>query len=193
MTQVRNVAVLVGSLRKDSVNRKVAEAVQALTPNLRFNFVEIGDLPFFDQDLESDPPAEWVRLRQEIAAADAVLFLTPEYNRGLPAVLKNALDVASRPYGQSVWNGKPGAVISVTIGTQGAILANHQLRQSLVFLNVPTLAQPEVYISNALSLFGENGELINEATASFLASFGQAFSAWIEKVIDEEAPAAKAA
>jgi chromate reductase len=175
------------------VNRKVAEAVQALTPNLKFNFVEIGDLPFFDQDLESDPPAEWVRLRQEIAAADAVLFLTPEYNRGLPAVLKNALDVASRPYGQSVWNGKPGAVISVTIGTQGAILANHQLRQSLVFLNVPTLAQPEVYISNALGLFGENGELINEATASFLTSFGQAFSAWIEKVIDEEATAAKAA
>lgn len=192
MTQPRNVAVLVGSLRKDSVNRKVAKALEALTPNLKFNFVEIGDLPFFDQDLEANPPAEWVRLRGEIAAADAVLFVTPEYNRGLPAVLKNALDVASRPYGQSVWNGKPGAIVSVTIGTQGAILANHQLRSSLTFLNVPTLAQPEAYISGALSLFDENGELINESTSGFLAAFGQAFSTWIETHL-ATAPAAKAA
>lgn len=192
MTQPRNIAVLVGSLRKDSVNRKVAKALEALTPNLKFNFVEIGDLPFFDQDLEANPPAEWVRLRGEIAAADAVLFVTPEYNRGLPAVLKNALDVASRPYGQSVWNGKPGAIVSVTIGAQGAILANHQLRSSLTFLNVPTLAQPEAYISGALSLFDENGELINESTSGFLAAFGQAFSAWIETHL-ATAPAAKAA
>jgi chromate reductase len=192
MSQPRTVAVLVGSLRQDSVNRKVAKALEALTPNLKFNFVEIGDLPFFDQDLEADPPAEWVRLRREIAAADAVLFVTPEYNRGLPAVLKNAIDVGSRPYGHSVWNGKPGAIVSVTIGAQGAILANHQLRQSLVFLNVPTLAQPEAYISGALSLFDENGELVNESTTAFLAAYGQAFGAWIEKVI-EDVPAAKAA
>ena len=192
MSHVRNVAVVVGSLRKDSVNRRIAKALEALTPNLAFNFIEIGDLPFFDQDLESDPPAQWVRVRQEIAAADAVLFVTPEYNRGLPAVLKNAIDVASRPYGHSVWNGKPGAVISVTIGNQGAFGANHQLRQSLVFLNVPTLAQPEAYISGALSLFDEKGELINDSTASFLAAYGQAFSAWIEKTIDD-VPAAKAA
>ena len=192
MPQVRTVAVLVGSLRKDSVNRRTAEALAAVTPNLKFNFVEVGDLPFFDQDLESDPPAQWVRVRQEIAAADAVLFVTPEYNRGLPAVLKNAIDVASRPYGHSVWNGKPGAIISVTIGSQGAILANHQLRQSLVFLNVPTLQQPEAYISGALSLFDDKGELINDGTTEFLRAYGQAFSAWIEKVADD-VPAAKAA
>jgi chromate reductase len=192
MTQPRTVAVLVGSLRQDSVNRKIAKALEALAPNLTFNFVEIGDLPFFDQDLESDPPAQWVRLRHEIAAADAVLFVTPEYNRGLPAVLKNAIDVASRPYGHSVWNGKPGAIVSVTIGSQGAILANHQLRQSLVFLNVPTLAQPEAYISGALSLFDETGELINEATTEFLRAFGAAFSAHIERNL-EDVPAAKAA
>lgn len=192
MSQPRTVAVVVGSLRKDSVNRKVANALAALTPNLMFNIVEIGDLPFFDQDLESAPPAQWVRLRQEIAAADAVLFVTPEYNRGLPAVIKNAIDVASRPYGHSVWNGKPGAVISVTIGSQGAILANHQLRQSLVFLNVPTLAQPEAYISGALGLFDDKGALINDSTAGFLTAFGQAFSAWIERII-ADVPTAKAA
>ena len=192
MTQPRTVAVVIGSLRKDSVNRKAAEALAALTPHLKFNFIEIGDLPFFDQDLESEPPAQWVRFRQEIAAADAVLFVTPEYNRGLPAVLKNAIDVASRPYGQSVWNGKPAAIVSVTIGSQGAMLANHQLRTSLVFLNVPTLAQPEAYISGALGLFDDNGELINEATTEFLRAYGQAFSAHIEKNLDQ-VPAAKAA
>ena len=192
MSHPRTVAVLVGSLRKDSVNRRVANALAALTPNLKFKFIEIGDLPFFDQDLESNPPAQWVRLRQQIAAADAVLFVTPEYNRGMPAVIKNAIDVASRPYGHSVWNGKPGAVISVTIGSQGAILANHQLRQSLVFLNVPTLAQPEAYISGALGLFDDKGALINDSTAGFLTAFGQAFSAWIEKII-ADVPAAEAA
>lgn len=192
MTQPRTVAVLVGSLRKESVNRKTAEALAALAPHLAFNFIEIGDLPFFDQDLELDPPAQWVRLRKEIAAADAVLFVTPEYNRGLPAVLKNAIDVASRPYGQSVWNGKPAAIVSVTIGSQGAILANHQLRQSLMFLNMPTLQQPEAYISSALSLFDDKGELINDSTAEFLRAYGQAFTAWIDKVI-EDTPAAKAA
>lgn len=192
MTQSRTVAVLVGSLRKDSVNRRTAKALEALTPNLKFNYVEIGDLPFFDQDLESDPPAQWVRVRQEISAADAVLFVTPEYNRGLPAVLKNAVDVASRPYGHSVWNGKPGAILSVTIGSQGAIMANHQLRQSLMFLNVPTLQQPEAYVSGALGLFDDNGELINDSTTEFLRAYGQAFSAWIEKIA-EDVPAAKAA
>ena len=192
MSQPRTVAVLVGSLRKDSVNRKTAEALAAVTPNLTFNFVEIGDLPFFDQDLESDPPAQWVRLRQEIAAADAVLFVTPEYNRGLPAVLKNAIDVGSRPYGHSVWNAKPGAIISVTIGSQGAMLANHQLRSSLVFLNVPTLQQPEAYISGALGLFDDKGELINEATTEFLRAYGQAFSAHVERNADD-VTAAKAA
>jgi chromate reductase len=191
MTQVRNVAVVVGSLRKDSVSRKLAKAFAALTPNLKFNIVEIGDLPHFDQDLESDPPAQWVRFREQIAAADAVLFVTPEYNRSVPGVLKNAIDVGSRPYGSSVWNGKPGAVISVSPGAIGGFGANHHLRQSLVFLNVPLLSQ-EAYVGNAFGLFDDAGELINEGTAEFLKSYGVQFAAWVEKIIGE-APAAKAA
>ena len=185
MTQARNVAVIVGSLRKDSVSRKLANAFGALTPNLKFNVVEIGDLPHFDQDLESDPPAQWVRFRKEIAAADAVLFVTPEYNRSVPGVLKNAIDVGSRPYGSSVWNGKPGAVISQSPGAIGGFGANHHLRQSLVFLNVPLLSQ-EAYLGNSFALFDENGELINEGTAEFLRAYGAQFSAWIETI----APAA---
>ncbi len=182
MSQVRNVAVVVGSLRKDSVNRKVAQALAALTPNLKFTFVEIGDLPHFDQDLESDPPAQWVRFRKEIAAADAVLFVTPEYNRSVPGVLKNAIDVGSRPYGHSVWNGKPGAVISVSPGAIGGFGANHHLRQSLVFLNLPLLSQ-EAYIGGAYALFGETGELVNDSTTEFLRGYGAAFSAWIDRIL----------
>ena len=191
MSQIRTVAVVVGSLRKDSVSRKLAQAFAALTPNLTFNIVEIGDLPHFDQDLDSDPPAQWVRFRTEIAAADAVLFVTPEYNRSVPGVLKNAIDVGSRPYGSSVWNGKPGAVISASPGAIGGFGANHHLRQSLVFLNVPLLSQ-EAYIGNAFALFDGSGELANEGTAEFLRTYGQAFSAWIEKIV-HEVPAAKAA
>ena len=188
MTQVRNVAVVVGSLRKDSVSRKLAKAFAALAPNLKLNVVEIGDLPHFDQDLESDPPAQWVRFREEIAAADAVLFVTPEFNRSVPGALKNAIDVGSRPYGQSVWNGKPGAVISLSPGAIGGFGANHHLRQSLVFLNVPLLSQ-EAYVSNAYALLDDNGELINEGTTEFLRAYGQQFSAWIETI----APAAATA
>ncbi|MDZ4375470.1 MAG: NAD(P)H-dependent oxidoreductase [Phenylobacterium sp.] len=183
MSQVRNVAVVVGSIRKDSVSRKTAQALAALTPQLKFNIVEIDDLPHFDQDLEGDPPAAWVRFRQEIAAADAVLFVTPEYNRSVPGVLKNAIDVGSRPYGQSVWNGKPGAVISVSPGAIGGFGANHHLRQSLVFLNVPLLSQ-EAYIGNAFSLFSDTGELINEGTTDFLRAYGQAFAGWVGTILD---------
>lgn len=191
MSQVRNVAVVVGSLRKDSVSRKLAKAFAAVSPSLKFNIVEIGDLPHFDQDLESDPPAQWVRFREEIAAADAVLFVTPEFNRSVPGALKNAIDVGSRPYGSSVWNGKPGAVISLSPGAIGGFGANHHLRQSLVFLNVPLLSQ-EAYISNAFSLFDDTGELVNEGTTEFLRSYGAQFAAWIEKIVDD-VPAAKAA
>ena len=192
MTKTRNVAVLVGSLRKDSLNRKAALALAEQAPEgVELSIVEIGDLPHFDQDLESDPPASWTRFRNEIAAHDAVLFVTPEYNRSVPGVLKNAVDVGSRPYGSSVWNGKPGAVISVSPGAIGGFGANHHLRQSLVFLNVPLLSQ-EAYIGNAFALFDDAGELINESTAEFLKTYGAAFSAWIDKIIGD-APAAKAA
>jgi len=186
MTQPRTVAVVVGSLRKDSVSRKVARALEALTPNLKFTEVPIGDLQLFNQDLEATPTAEWTAFRQQIAAADAVLFVTPEYNRSVPGALKNAIDVGSRPYGSSVWNGKPGAVISTSPGGVGGFGANHHLRQSLVFLNVPLLTN-EAYIGNAFSLFDENGELINEGTAEFLRAYGQAFSAWIETIAPQSA------
>jgi chromate reductase len=191
MSQTRTVAVVVGSLRKDSVSRKLAKAFAALTPNLKFDIVEIGDLPLFDQDLEPTPPAQWVRFREQIAAADAVLFVTPEFNRSVPGALKNAIDVGSRPYGQSVWNGKPGAVISLSPGAIGGFGANHHLRQSLVFLNVPLLSQ-EAYIGNAFALFDDSGELVNEGTGEFLRAYGQAFAAWIERIVDET-PARQAA
>jgi len=191
MSQVRNVAVVVGSLRKDSVTRKLAKAFAAVTPDLKFNIVEIGDLPHFDQDLESDPPAQWVRFRGEIASADAVLFVTPEFNRSVPGALKNAIDVGSRPYGASVWNGKPGAVISLSPGAIGGFGANHHLRQSLVFLNVPLLSQ-EAYVGNAYALFDDSGELVNEGTTEFLRAYGQQFAHWIEKIV-ADIPAAKAA
>jgi chromate reductase len=182
MTQVRNVAVVVGSLRKDSASRKLAKAFAALAPaHLKFDLVEIGDLPHFDQDLEADPPAEWTAFRDRIRPADAVLLVTPEYNRSVPGVLKNAIDVGSRPYGQSVWDGKPGAVISLSPGAIGGFGANHHLRQSLVFLNAPLLSQ-EAYVGNAFALFGENGELVNEATGEFLKSYAVAFADWIDKV-----------
>lgn len=191
MTQVRSVAIVVGSLRKDSVSRKLAKAFAALNPGLKFNIVEIGDLPHFDQDFEAAPPAQWVRFRQEVAAADAILFVTPEYNRSIPGALKNAVDVGSRPYGSSVWNGKPGAVISLSPGAIGGFGANHHLRQSLVFLNVPLLSQ-EAYIGNAFALFDESGELVNEGTAEFLKGYGSQFAAWIEKIL-ADTPAGKAA
>ena len=188
MTQVRNVAVVLGSLRKDSVSRKLAKAFAAVTPNLKFNIVEIGDLPHFDQDLESDPPAQWVSFREQIAAADAVLFVTPEFNRSVPGALKNAIDVGSRPYGSSVWNGKPGAVISQSPGAIGGFGSNHHLRQSLVFLNVPLLSQ-EAYLGNSYALFDDAGELINEGTTEFLRAYGQQFSAWIETISPASATA----
>lgn len=178
----RVIAVLVGSLRKDSFNRKIAEALAASAPpGHSFKFVEIGDLPLFNQDLEAAPPAPWTRFREEVKAADAVLWATPEYNRSVPGVLKNALDVGSRPYGHSVFNGKPAAVISASMGAVGGFGANHHLRQSLTFLNMPTMPQPEAYIGAAHTLFGADGALTNESTRNFLAQFAGAFAAWIEK------------
>lgn len=181
MSQPKTVAAVVGSMRKDSVSRKLAKTFAELVPSLDFRFPEIGDLPMFNQDLEAAPPAEWVRFRKEIAAVDAVLFVTPEYNRSLPGVLKNAIDVASRPYGSSVWNGKPGAVISVSPGAVGGFGANHHLRQSLTFLNVPALPM-EAYVGNAFSLFDEAGALTNDGTREFLRSYGVAFAAWIDRL-----------
>ena len=180
MDAVRDVAVFVGSLRKDSINRKVANALAELAPPaLKLGVVEIGQLPLYNQDEDAKPPAAWTALRERVRAADAVLFVTPEHNRSVPAAMKNALDIASRPYGRSAWSGKPGAVVSASPGAIGGFGANHHLRQSLVFLNVPAMQQPEAYIGGADKLFGAGGRLADEGTRKFLQQFMQAFASWI--------------
>jgi len=161
----------------------VAHEMSALAPaTLSLEIVEIGGLALYNQDIdEGTPPAPWVTFRQKVKSADAVLFVTPEYNRSVPGVLKNAIDVGSRPYGQSAWDGKPGAIVSVSPGSIGAFGANHHLRQSFVFLNVPLLQQPEAYIGSVADLFGNDGKLKSESTRGFLTKFMEAFAAWIEK------------
>ena len=183
MAEMYKVAVLVGSLRKESLNRKAAQALIALAPaNLRLQIVEFGDLPLYDEDLEAaGPPEPWLRFRREVAASDAVLFVTPEYNRSVPGALKNAIDVGSRPYGKSAWAGKPAAVMSVSPGAMGGFGANHHLRQSLVFLDMPVLQQPEAYVGGAGELFGENGELKQERTKAFFQTFIDAFAGWLAR------------
>jgi chromate reductase, NAD(P)H dehydrogenase (quinone) len=184
MEKPMNVCVLVGSLRKASLNGMLANALMSLAPSsMKLGIVEIGQLPFFNQDLETDsPPAQWTAFRQRVKAADAILFVTPEYNRSVPAVLKNALDVGSRPYGASVWDRKPGAIVSSSPGAIGAFGANHHLRQSLVFLNVPTMQQPEAYVSHVDKLFDEHGKLVSDGTRKFLQELMQAFANWVETV-----------
>jgi chromate reductase, NAD(P)H dehydrogenase (quinone) len=179
-----NVCVLVGSLRKASLNRTLANALMSVAPTLmKLETVEIGQLPFFNQDLETDSsPAQWTVFRQCVKAADAVLFVTPEYNRSVPAVLKNALDVGSRPYGSSVWDRKPGAIMSCSPSAIGAFGANHHLRQSLAFLNVPTMQQPEAYVGHADKLFDGHGGLVDDGTRKFLQEFMQAFAKWVETI-----------
>ncbi len=183
MSARRDVAVIVGSLRKGSLNRMTARALQKLAPEaLALELVEIRDLPLYDQDLDGDaPPAAWVSFRERIRRCDAVLFVTPEYNRSVPGGLKNALDVGSRPYGKSAWAKKPAAVVSVSPGALGGFGANQHLRQSLVFLDMPALQQPEAYVGGAAALFDEAGELKVEATRAFLRTFLEAFAAWIER------------
>ena len=182
MATQRKVAVLVGSLRKGSFNRKMAEALIGLAPaQLELAIVEIGNLPLYNQDRDADPPPEVVAFKERITHSDAVLFVTPEYNRSVPGVLKNALDVGSRPYGKSVWSGKPAAIMSVSPGAIGGFGANHHLRQSFVFLDMPALPQPEAYIGNAASLFDDKGALVDTSTREFVAKFLQAFAQWIER------------
>jgi chromate reductase len=181
MSTPHDVAVLVGSLRKESFSRKLAHALAALAPpSLKLQIVEIGNLPLFNQDEEKAPPAPSAAFKQRIKQASAVLFVTPEYNRSVPGVLKNAIDVASRPYGQSAWNGKPGGVVSISPGNLGAFGANHHLRQSLVFLNVPVLQQPEVYIPGAASVFTPEGKIASDGTRELLQNFMSAYAAWVD-------------
>jgi len=175
-----DVAVLVGSLRRESFTRKLAKALIALAPpSLRMEMVEIGALPLYNEDLEASLPPAWAAFRDRLNRADGVLFATPEYNRSVPGALKNALDVGSRPYGKSVWNGKPAGVVGVSPGAIGAFGANHHLRQSLVFLNMPTMQQPEAYVGGAAALFDASGALVNESTREFLKGYATAFAQWI--------------
>jgi chromate reductase len=179
----RKIAVFVGSLRKEAYSRKLARALIALAPpSLNLEIVEIGDLPLYNPDLEEpESPAPWADLRRRIKESDGVLFVTPEYNRSVPAAVKNVIDVGSRPYGKNTWDGKPGAVVSVSPGAIGAFGANHHLRQMLVFINVPCLAQPEAYVGGAAGLFDQQGGLANDKTRDFLKNFMRAFSDWVER------------
>lgn len=178
----KRIAVFVGSLRKESFNRKMALALMNVAPeSLKLEIVEIGGLALYNQDFDDNPPVAYTQFRESLKQFDGVLFVTPEYNRSVPAVLKNAIDVGSRPYGQSAWNGKPGAVMSVSPGVIGGFGANHHLRQTLVFLNVPTMNQPEAYIGNAANLFDEKGNLTNDSTREFITKFMQAFAEWISR------------
>lgn len=181
MTQ-KKIAVIVGSLRKESWNRKVAKELIALAPeSLALEFVEIGDLPHYNEDLETEtPPQAWSDFRSALRDSSGVVFFTPEYNRTIPGALKNAIDVGSRPYGSSAWQGKIGAVISVSPGAIGAFGANHVLRQSMVFLGVPMLAH-EAYIGSVSKLFEDDGTLV-ESTQNFLKDFIAQFEDFLNRL-----------
>jgi chromate reductase len=182
MSTNRKVAVIVGSLRKASLNRKMAHVLIAMAPPpLELGIVEIGALPLYSEDWDIDPPPAVLEFRRQLGAAEAVLFVTPEYNRSVPGGLKNAIDVGSRPGGKSVWSGKPGAVVTVSPGALGGFGANHALRQSMVFLDMPMLQQPEMYIGQATALFDESGVLINDAMRARLEKFLAAFARWVER------------
>ena len=179
-----DVAVLIGSLRKASFSRKLANALIGVAPErLRCRIVEIGDLQMYDEDLDDGPPPSWVRFRKDIAAAQAILILTPEYNRSIPACLKNALDVGSRPAGKNWWNGKPAGVVSVTPYKLGAFGANHHVRQTLVYLNMPAMQQPEAYIPGAADLFAESGKPKSAETHKILKQFMAAFEQWVATLL----------
>jgi chromate reductase len=192
MNTQSHVAVLVGSLRKGSFTRMVAKELIALAPSsLTLEIVEIGNLPLYNQDLDDQktPAPEWVAFRDRLRPMDAVLFVTPEYNRSVPGVLKNAIDVGSRPYGQSIWSKKPAGVVSVSPGAIGGFGANHHLRQMLVFLDMPALQQPEAYIGNASKLFDSNGKLTSDTTRQFMRTIIDAFAAWVERNVPASAHA----
>jgi chromate reductase len=178
------IAIIVGSLREGSINRKIARSMCAIRDDdLDCSMVEIGDLPLFNQDLEKTPPEQWVRFKEQVAAADGVLFCTPEYNRGVPGVLKNAIDVGSRPYGRSVWDRKPAAIVSASPGAIGGALANHQLRQACVFLNMPVMQQPEAYLGQVSDdSFGEDGLLVDGPLKDVVTKLAHAFAEWVAMI-----------
>jgi chromate reductase len=188
------IAVIVGSLRKDSVNRQFARALAKLArPNLDLQIVEIGDLPLYNQDDDASPAPSVRRLKARIHAADGVIFATPEYNRSIPGVLKNALDHGSRPYGQSAWAGKPAGILGLSPGPIGTALAQQHLRSILGYLDMPVLGQPEVYLQATDTLFDADGN-IGAGSKDFLQSWMDAFAGWVRLHSDaEEIPQLKRA
>ncbi|HNW86834.1 MAG TPA: NAD(P)H-dependent oxidoreductase [Candidatus Limiplasma sp.] len=177
------IGIVVGSIRNGSYSRSVANYIASQsTENVSYKILEIGNLPLYNQDLDTNPPKEWVGFREQVKALDGVLFITPEHNRSLPAALKNALDIASRPYGSSVWNGKPGGIISVSPGALGGFGANHHLRQVLTFLNVLTLQQPEAYLGNITVSLDENGVLVSENLKAFLHGYLESLTQWVSLI-----------
>lgn len=181
MTHPYQVTVLAGSLRKDSYTRRLARGMMELAPApMRMQLAEIGHIAFYNADLEQDPPPAWRALREQVQASDGVLWLTPEYNRSVPAVLKNALDVLSRPWGQGVLGGKPAAIVSVSPGALGGFGANHHLRQALVGAGAVTMGTPEAYIGAVDRLFSPAGELADAGTRAFLRDFLQDFARWLD-------------
>lgn len=178
----KKIAVLVGSLRKESYNRRIAnEMIRLADGKLDMQIVEIGHLPLYNEDLDHNPPQEWIDFRNEIKSADGILVVSPEYNRTIPGALKNAIDVGSRPYGSSAWPGKPGAVVTSSVSALGGLAANHHIRQAFVFVDVPLMQQPEAYIGNASQLFKHDGNTLVEDTQTFLQSFVDTFQQWVEK------------
>lgn len=175
------VAVLIGSLRKESFNKRLAKAIERLAgEKLAFDTVRIDDLALYNQDLDSDYPQAWTRLKKAIEAADAVLIVTPEYNRSIPGVLKNAIDIASRPWGTNSFAKKPAAVIGASIGAQGTAMAQAHVDNVMLYLDTLLMPQPEVYLKADDELLDAQGNIGNDSTREFLQKFVDAFIAWIE-------------
>ena len=179
--QIRVVA-LVGSLRRESYTRRVVNALKDLAPEgMVIEIAPLGAIPLYNEDDDSDPPLAWRAFRNQVHSGDAVLFATPEYNRSIPGVLKNAIDVGSRPGGASVWSGKPAAVLSVSPGSLGGFGANHHIRQCLTFLDMPVMQQPEAYLARVASVIDAGGRITSSETVEFLRRFVTAFEKWIRR------------
>lgn len=176
------IGVIIGSLRKDSFNRKLASAIIKLAPSeFSFKMLEIGDLPLYNQDDDAHQAESVKKFKSNIKATQGLIFVTPEYNRSIPGVLKNAIDNASRPYGQSAFEGKPAGVIGISVGTLGSALAQQHLRNILAYLDMPTLGQPEVFLQAKEGLFDETGSIANPDTKKFLQSWINRYTAWVKK------------
>ena len=178
----KKVALIVGSLRKESFNRKVANEFIRLAPeNLKLEIVEIKELSFFNEDIENNPPQEWKDYKKELENADAFIFVSPEYNRTIPGVLKNAMEIGARPPKENSWKGKPGAVVTVSPGLIGGLGANQTIREAAVSLNIPMMQQPEAYIGQIKDKLMEDGVTVNEKTEKFMKTFLEAFEIWINR------------